>query len=536
MINIDSRLWWLCNAAYDGTISEEEMRELELLLDADPKAREFYLDFFTINADILWLVSAKQRGMKILNSEISPSPLVDVPDRSPLLGFLGDWANFFNQHSTFSFVLIVVFLSMTILLINHFSAKAPAETAFIAQISATKDCQWSTTIAPPTDLQAGRQLRLEKGIAQITYSNGAIVLIEGPTFFTVDSATCGFLSQGKLAARADSERSRHFAIATPHARFVDLGTEFGVMIDDKGRSAVAVFAGKVSAEAKLPDGRWSAPLALRKGEAVVCEGAKFTPQVASRSDFPTLRPPPPPRDPSYQRWLVASRELQNRQDLVAYYDFQPEANNPKILLNRAPTGESYNGDIQNATWVEGRFPGKSALAFMAADSGVRVNLPGEHKQLTVIAWVNNTRLANKYNGILMSDSWGEPEKLHFQIRDSGQIIMHVCGRWLGQDYYCSTKAIPDDCLSRWCMIAGVIDASDQGSFNLYLNGEFFEKLKSEQISAVQIGSAMIGDWDSGNYEDPDIIRYFSGRIDELMIFQRALTAEEIRQIYLSGKP
>ena len=32
------------------------------------------------------------------------------------------------------------------------------------------------------------------------------------------------------------------------------------MIDDKGQSAVAVFTGKVNAEAKLADGSWSNPM------------------------------------------------------------------------------------------------------------------------------------------------------------------------------------------------------------------------------------------------------------------------------------
>jgi hypothetical protein len=248
--------------------------------------------------------------------------------------------------------------------------------------------------------------------------------------------------------------------------------------------------------------------------------------------------PPPPLDPSYQRWLDANRELQARQDLVAYYDFQPDPNNSKVLLNRAPTGASYNGEIQNAAWVEGRFPGKKALTFLATDAGVRVNFPGEFKQMTVIAWVNNKRLANKYNGILMSDSWDQPKKLHFQIQNSGQMIMHVCGqlttRANGKDNYCSTEAIPPGYLDRWCMIAGVIDTPDHSS--LYLNGEYFEKLESTQMPAIQIGSAMIGGWDKGNSKDLDVIRNFSGQIDELMIFQNALTAENIKQIYEAGKP
>ena len=54
--------------------------------------------------------------------------------------------------------------------------------------------------AQPTDtkqLQAGQQLQLEKGIAQITYSNEAVVVLEGPVSYTVDSAKSGYLSKAK---------------------------------------------------------------------------------------------------------------------------------------------------------------------------------------------------------------------------------------------------------------------------------------------------------------------------------------------------
>ena len=104
----------------------------------------------------------------------------------------------------------------------------------------------------------------------------------------------------------------------------------------------------------------------------------------------------------------------------------------------------------------------------------------------------------------------------------------------GQDDYCSTKAIPADYLNRWCMIAGVIDATRQTS--LYLNGEYFETLKSAQIPAVQIGSAMIGAWDKENSLDVDAVRNLSGRLDELMVFRNALSAEEIKRIYETGRP
>jgi hypothetical protein len=384
-------------------------------------------------------------------------------------------------------------------------------------------------------LQAGSELQLEKGIAQITYSNRAVVLLEGPASFTVDSPNSGFLSRGKLTARADSEQSRQFTILTPNARFVDLGTEFGVMIDDKGRSAVAVFAGKVKAEAKLADGRWTTPVSLIKGEAVVCEGAKFTPQVAQRSDFPALQPLPlPPPSLSFQHWLDVSHDLQSRQDLVAYYDFQPNPSNPTVLFNRAPTGAVLNGEIQNATWVDGRFPGKSALEFMAGDAGVRVNLPGEYRQMTLIAWLSSNRLANDFNGILMSDGWLRSRELHWEIQDNGLVDLIVFGQKEHRD---STQPIPADSLKRWCMVTGVIDTATN-QISLYLNGEFSDKIDPKLIPVIQIGSATIGGWDNQGRGDStsENTHNLSGRMDELMIFQKALTAEEIKQIYEAGKP
>jgi hypothetical protein len=544
--NIDPQIWRLVNAVCEGTISEQEFRELELLLETDASARDFYIDFLKINAEISWLVSAKQHSTMDLGPRVLAYSLMPKPNQSPGLGFLGGIGDFLNHHSLLSFVslfaiFVVTLLATTFWLTTQHPGKVPAEPEFIARITVMKDCQWSQSAPQPTkmmSMQAGQKLILEKGIAQITYTNGAVVLLEGPASFTSDSEKSGFLSRGKLTARADTKESRQFAILTPDARFVDLGTEFGVRIDDKGRAAVAVFAGKINAEAKRADGRWSDPVSLSKGEAALCVGAKFTAQVALRSDFPTLQPQLPPA-PSFLRWQDASRELQKRQDLVAYYDFQPDPNNPKVLLNRALTGAALNGEIQNAAWVEGRFYDKKALEFMSPDSGVRVNLPGEFRQLTVIAWIRSKQLANKYNGILMSDDWYQIHKLHFQLQGSGQIIINIYGQLLnkqenGQDDYCSTKAIPADCLNHWCMIAGVIDTPNQTS--LYLDGEYFETLKSVQIPAVQIGSAMIGAWDKENSLDVDAVRNLSGRLDELMIFQNALSAEEIKQIYDAGKP
>ena len=118
-------------------------------------------------------------------------------------------------------------------------------------------------------LEKGRQLHLEKGLLQITYDTGAVVLMAGPATYKIESDNAGSLDRGKLTARVETIEAEGFTINTPNARFVDLGTEFGVKVDEQGREEAHVFAGRVNAETKLSGGGWSAPLALVQGQAFV---------------------------------------------------------------------------------------------------------------------------------------------------------------------------------------------------------------------------------------------------------------------------
>jgi hypothetical protein len=562
--NINPRVCQLITADCNGTITEQEMHELEMLLEEDPVAQEFYVDFLTVNAEILWLMSARQRGMKISNSQ---APEISFPNRSPLLTFIDDWAGIFNQHSPLTFILIFLFLGLAIIApICYFnfrqSPDIPVETELVAQITEMRNCQWSQDVPVPEEaeqLRIGRQLQLEKGLVQITYFNKAVVVLEGPVYYTVDSPKSGFLSRGKLTARADTKQSRQFTIVTSNARFVDMGTEFGVAVEANGRAAVAVFAGKVKAEAKKADGGWTKQISLREGQAGMYEQSKFTSLVCKRSDFPSLQLAPPPT--SFERWLEASRELRSRGDLVAYYDFQPDPNNIKVLQNRSSGGAKYNGEIQNAAWTPGRFEGKSALEFMAEDAGVRVNLDDKFEQISLITWVNIKKLANGLNGLLMSNDWSRPGQFHWEINSDKHIDMasFMFNGFKNTVLFQSKDPIPDDCFNRWCMISGVIDRANKCSL-MYVNDKCvlslsYDKqisvIKAEnpgyrqlitqpndsQIPVIEMGSATIAGWlESGTDPSPNKVRSLNCRMDELMIFGSALSAEEIQKIYEAGKP
>jgi hypothetical protein len=89
-------------------------------------------------------------------------------------------------------------------------------------------------------------LRLDHGLVEVRFRSGASVVLEGPSAFELLSVNSARLLKGRLAARVP-EPARGFEIFTPEGRVVDLGTEFGISVSDKGSADVYVFKGKVQA-------------------------------------------------------------------------------------------------------------------------------------------------------------------------------------------------------------------------------------------------------------------------------------------------
>ena len=120
-------------------------------------------------------------------------------------------------------------------------------------------------------IRLGDRLGISSGLLEITYTSGAKVILQGPVRYEVESAASGYLAVGKLTARLDHKatdagtqisksqipnlKSPLFAIRTPTAVVTDLGTEFGVEVDNHGRTASHVFRGTVRVEMLSADGK-----------------------------------------------------------------------------------------------------------------------------------------------------------------------------------------------------------------------------------------------------------------------------------------
>jgi hypothetical protein len=199
------------------------------------------------------------------------------------------------------------------------------------------------------------------------------------------------------------------------------------------------------------------------------------------------------------------------------------------LKDHAPNEVRIDGRIAGARWVTGRWPDKQALLFDRDGDHVKVEIPGEFRKLTVSAWIYLDRCDFALNAILNSDSW-RPGALHFQMSRTGNCVI---GHWAKKPQ--RKQVGPHVPVGRWTHVAAVADLDGLGT-KTYINGELAEKVKLSSFpGALKPGSCRIGDW--FREKDPSSIprRGFRGRIDELAMWRRAVSHEEIREMVAAGR-
>jgi hypothetical protein len=124
------------------------------------------------------------------------------------------------------------------------SAASEAAAATVTQLSAPTWKPGEREYHFGDALPNGSRICLDAGMAKLTFECGAEVMLEGPCDFIVRDEMVGILNKGKIAANVP-RRAFAFAILSPGVDFVDLGTSFGVSVDDSGKSELHVFEGEV---------------------------------------------------------------------------------------------------------------------------------------------------------------------------------------------------------------------------------------------------------------------------------------------------
>ena len=235
----------------------------------------------------------------------------------------------------------------------------------------------------------------------------------------------------------------------------------------------------------------------------------------------------------YTRWLTYKNKLCSDSSLIAYYTF--EEGEGILLRNRAIGGpqnvgyvpEKMDGEIVGATWVKngGRWTEKNVLEF---DGFVDYINCGHDKSwhitdaITIEAWIKPTPPHEEgYGGIFCNLVGYAGSRL--LVKNNGKLLSQVGINDTTQNVW--GAAITNNI---WNYVVYVYDGSHEVWYSNGTKGRLYPT-----TGTINTGTAdVIIGWGTSQFG----YYHFKGKIGEVAIYDRALSADEIKTHYEMGKP
>ncbi len=476
------------------------------------------------------------------NPQINP-PVKFLPDNSWFASSLS-WINGILPPKTYTSLVVLLFFAaalicmwgISLLVISKVKATSVADS-FVVRLVGAENCQWAPDgkdLQLGQSLPSGMTLKLLKGVAYLRYADGALVVMNGPGEFTIENHG-GYLRYGNMAARVPPT-AMSFTIRTSKVQVVDFGTEFGVHVEQDGVVDVHVFQGQVQAWQVRGDGSIGRryPLASQMAMRIQPDSRQNLYFMANRQSFPAFESAD--YTAGYQRWEAYKNELKNDIDLLAYYDFQNSISSQPIIFNSSlhPLGENFNVTRYGATQRSGRWPEKKAFYFKGRYSQDYLEIDPSSQayfnfqnSFSVALWFRVDQFDAPWQALITKgdNSW--------RLQRFGSTRCLFAGlSFRGLRDFPKVEGITPVDDRRWHLAVGVFEYGNEfDEVRLYLDGRLEGSDQRPHDPGYWAGNSYpvrVGD----NAQMPG--RNFSGLVDELAIFQRAITPEEILRMYQAG--
>jgi len=550
----EQELHRLFAAKADETIIPEDHETLCVLLKDSAEVRQQWFAFQDAETALLaW--SQRETSRREQELHISP-PASDHEHQSNSLPYNVDEASADNsaehnaaaksrrgsQSRFFEAIAAAIILGTVIWTVWPKPKESPAPTAAsllsrdeatttsVAVLSRGVNVEWDRTVAAPAvnaPLAPGL-LRLQSGVVEIEFFQGARLCVEGPAEIRLVSAGEAFCSYGRFSAHVPPQ-ARGFRIGTPKGDVVDLGTDFGLDLN-AASPELHVFKGEVELhQPSMQVRKVTTGNAMDLGQPTQTLAANaaafaFSHDLAERDSAS--------RREAFARWQTASARWNDDTDLRLHLDFQDQETSHS-LHNAALHGEEIApGTIVGCNWTEGRWPGKNALQFRSVSDRVRLNIPGEYPQLTLTAWVQLHSLSARQSQSSLCMSQGiEAGGIHWQVLHDGSICLGIVASAHPKvtDDYISPVVFTPERFGQWTHLAAVLDSA-AGEVRLYVNGQLLSRHALKRSTVPKPAIAELGNWiPSPDYHGSHPVRNFVGCMDDFTLSARAFTDAEVHQ-------
>lgn len=391
--------------------------------------------------------------------------------------------------------------------------------------------EWEAAAGPhPQEgsvLAKGR-FRIRSGRILLSLFTGVEVVVEGPADFELVSFEQVRCHRGKLRARIP-KGSEGFLVSGPGALVVDLGTEFGLNVESAGRSRGKVFEGEVEAAVVDPEGNWSRSQLIGESESFEIDplaGRILAVGEQDRFATPLDREPPPLLlDVNYATTVMKSRpwgywrfeamaggavpnEVPGRPPLMSIgpirlTSVEPGGNHSAVF----DTGNRDQNLSLSDLWEPKRTPG-FAVELWFAPTGIRraalVSLVAPRDTDHHLVLLETTFLPRPNAG-------HPPGKIRFLHR-------WPTGTHGGENLYSETYYVP----YRWHYIVAQISYN---RMELFMDGAKMSSIPLDPGYSTAPCQVLLGKLATTGG------RPFAGQMDEVALYERPLTTEEIRDHY-----
>jgi hypothetical protein len=383
--------------------------------------------------------------------------------------------------------------------------------------------------------QSGDSLQLLEGIAEFCLgANDARLQMEGPASVVLAEPRAASMNYGKLIINAGGDATTPYSVGTSFGRVLaEPGAEIG-LIAFGSKAEVHCFNGRVAIEFSWLRSNETdvASLTLQAGESLqftdvggaaikssrdIARRDRFTPQVSMSTDFLSV-------NPAYVRTVVAAKP-------AAYWRFE----------------ESKDGIIRNEMGPDFQGRVKGEVGWTGPEGNRALELGINNRQGSILA---DESWDNVLSGDFTIELWMKPSHQHLGSmvgfvgefdpkvrRNRHGVLLEICGpsvpswlrpkqlRFLHRSELTAEGADGVSCFSgvsydvrRW---QHVVAAKEGAELRLYCDGQLLQA--AHDAHATPRGLHLV----IGQLYTETVERFFIGQLDEVAIYGRALSAEEI---------
>ncbi len=535
----------------DGVASEAEFLELENRLRTDAALRSRYVLFMSLEADLY---------EELASASSMPSPDKTQATTKPE-----------RRREQIRLIIVSALFACLGMIVGHFFPSAPSKhaknnvgpvaktespaisdspvtphadkgTAYFTEESSAEPlsnvaivthADRPTGTDDPDWLRTGQRLRpgtltIPDGEVQLDFVNGAQILIQGPASLKIHSALAATLLEGKAATRVP-DSARGFVLNAPGAAVVDLGTEFVVNVDKEGRSDILVTDGEVEVSLLGQDGNTVKSERLRDQQAVrvMQENASLESTSMSSADelfIPQRATPELVVNRDYVEAVKADKPL-------AYWRFEQiqnsvvpnemGENHPAFLRSQEPTPS-----IQIANGIA-TFQSSKQPRHLSVEAG----LPGWNRDsFSIELWACPQRLHHGAMIDILNEDWtGDLNTIEIAMQTQ---LIHRPGalRFFhrhppGQNAKSGINLFDHDTCTpgQW---SHVVASKTPDSLTMYVNGKKVSSIEGKTGSDNDLYQISIGQMDKDSLH-----RQYEGALDEIALYNYALTPEQVQKHY-----